>query len=58
MFCEQCGKQINDDAKFCKYCGSPTGFGDEVRREEPTPAVEIKQEAPAFAEEAKMKLKF
>ena len=57
MFCEQCGKQINDDAKFCKYCGSPTGFGDEVRREEPTPAVEIKQEAPAFAEEAKKEKK-
>lgn len=22
MFCENCGKQIDDDAKFCKYCGA------------------------------------
>ncbi len=22
MFCSNCGKQINDDAKFCEYCGS------------------------------------
>lgn len=23
MYCESCGKQINDDAKFCPYCGKP-----------------------------------
>ena len=23
-FCENCGKQMNDDAKFCSGCGSPT----------------------------------
>jgi len=22
MFCKHCGKQINEDAKFCKFCGS------------------------------------
>lgn len=22
MYCEKCGKQINDDAKFCPYCGA------------------------------------
>ncbi len=22
MFCSQCGKQIEDNAKFCKYCGN------------------------------------
>ena len=22
MFCENCGKQIDDDAKFCEYCGA------------------------------------
>ncbi len=22
MFCEKCGKQINDDAEFCPFCGS------------------------------------
>ena len=24
MFCSQCGKQINDSAAFCKYCGTKT----------------------------------
>jgi len=47
MFCEQCGKQINDDAKFCKHCGSPTGA-----------AAEVKQEAPAFAEDTKAEKEF
>lgn len=23
MFCTSCGNQLADDAKFCKYCGSP-----------------------------------
>lgn len=22
MYCKQCGKQIADDSKFCRYCGS------------------------------------
>ncbi len=22
MFCENCGKHIDDDAKFCEYCGA------------------------------------
>ena len=22
-FCIACGGQLNDDAKFCKYCGTP-----------------------------------
>ena len=22
MFCSKCGKEINDGAKFCKYCGT------------------------------------
>ena len=24
MFCENCGKEISNDAKFCRYCGSST----------------------------------
>lgn len=31
MFCTKCGKEIDDSAKFCKYCGSPV----EVVTEEP-----------------------
>ncbi len=23
MFCKQCGKQVPDGAKFCRYCGAP-----------------------------------
>lgn len=25
MFCSKCGKQINDDAVFCAYCGEKVG---------------------------------
>ena len=31
MFCTKCGKEIDDSAKFCKYCGSPV----EADTEEP-----------------------
>ena len=37
MFCENCGKKLNDDAKFCPQCGKPTGRSGEVRVEEPKP---------------------
>ena len=57
MYCEQCGKKINDEAKFCKYCGSPTDIAAEAKQEE-QPAAEIRQEVPAFAEEAKKEKKF
>ena len=33
MFCEQCGKKIKDNAKFCKYCGYSTGFEEDVKEE-------------------------
>ena len=23
MYCHQCGKEINDEVKFCPYCGAP-----------------------------------
>lgn len=29
MFCEQCGKKINDNAKFFRYCGYSTGYEEE-----------------------------
>lgn len=25
MYCKKCGKQIDDDAQFCKYCGQNVG---------------------------------
>ena len=45
MFCEQCGKKINDDVKFCKYCGSPTGGAAELKREEKLPKREKKEKS-------------
>ena len=35
MFCGKCGKEITDDTKFCKYCGSPVMTREPVS----TPAV-------------------
>ena len=26
MFCESCGKQINENSKFCKFCGASTAL--------------------------------
>lgn len=31
MYCRKCGKQIGDSAKFCTFCGEPTG-GTMVQR--------------------------
>lgn len=28
MFCSKCGKQLNDDAKFCNNCGASVGVGN------------------------------
>ena len=30
MFCGNCGKQIQDNAAVCPYCGAPTGAAEEV----------------------------
>ena len=30
MYCTSCGKQIADDAAYCRYCGKPTSQGDEL----------------------------
>jgi len=26
MYCNYCGKQIQDDARLCAYCGRPVGY--------------------------------
>ncbi len=31
MYCSECGKQNNDNAKFCIACGSPTHFQSEIK---------------------------
>ena len=30
MFCKNCGKQINDNSKFCKYCGCNVDEKDNI----------------------------
>ena len=42
MFCENCGKQLSDDASFCSGCGRPTGIVSA------TPA-QPQQRQPAYA---------
>lgn len=27
MFCQNCGKEISNDTKFCSYCGAPQNAG-------------------------------
>ena len=34
MFCNQCGKQIPDDARFCHHCGSAIGIEKETEERE------------------------
>jgi uncharacterized RDD family membrane protein YckC len=35
MFCTQCGKEIIDDAKFCRHCGAPLEATDQKTLQEP-----------------------
>ncbi|MDE7084487.1 MAG: zinc ribbon domain-containing protein [Clostridia bacterium] len=34
MFCKNCGKQIDDKASICIYCGVATGINEAVKTEE------------------------
>lgn len=36
MFCLKCGKEINNDAKFCPHCGTVTAAGSAPSAPEPT----------------------
>lgn len=38
MFCSKCGRQINYDALFCTFCGSPTGLAAQPAPTAPVPA--------------------
>lgn len=43
MFCQNCGNQIEDSAKFCPSCGTPTGKAT-ATGSQPTATTERKQE--------------
>jgi len=45
MFCENCGKQLSDTAKFCSACGTPQRVAPTPAQPQPTPAQS--QPAPA-----------
>ena len=31
MFCSNCGKEVQPDAKFCPYCGTPIKIGSTAK---------------------------
>lgn len=35
MYCVKCGKQIDDTAQFCKYCGAPTHLNKDESQSQP-----------------------
>ena len=49
MFCTKCGKEIDDSAKFCKYCGSPVEIDTEEPLETP-PEMNIAEETEELKE--------
>ncbi len=58
MFCGKCGKQIEDHAKFCPYCGAETGVEVENKkvRRKAAPAPGKITEAPEKREKSKSKV--
>ena len=59
MFCQNCGSQIPDGAKFCEICGAPAPGAAEVAQEAvetvetvETPVEEVAQEVPSYTEPA------
>ena len=49
MFCTKCGKEIDDSAKFCKYCGSPVEVDTEEVLETPSD-MDTAEESEVFEE--------
>ena len=43
MFCNKCGKEISDQAKFCNYCGTPVTPQPQTAAPETKPAPEKKK---------------
>lgn len=49
MFCTKCGKEIDNSAKFCKYCGSPVEVDTEEALETPSD-MDTAEESEVFEE--------
>jgi hypothetical protein len=41
MFCAKCGKQLNDDAKFCIHCGEPCGKNPARTEDQDTARIDV-----------------
>lgn len=41
MFCDQCGKKLPDDARFCDVCGAPMHYAPLVKPEPPVEVTEL-----------------
>lgn len=52
MFCEHCGAQLRDDAKFCEKCGNPVNQGEGTVDQENAGAAEERPEASQAAQAA------
>lgn len=52
MFCEQCGKEIPENSKFCSSCGAPVVIADpETPSVEPDPVVSAPEPEPTPIQE-------
>lgn len=48
MFCEKCGQQLNEGAKFCSNCGTPTGDAVQTQEVQPIQEVQPVQQMPHY----------
>jgi uncharacterized protein (TIGR00266 family) len=46
MYCQKCGKQLNDGTRFCNYCGAPTGAGNNANPPRPATPPAAQSAAP------------
>lgn len=55
MYCSQCGKTINDDARFCQFCGTQTAGADSTNQ--PTANIAPQQPQPIDNDEPILELR-
>lgn len=45
MFCEKCGKKLNEDEKFCTKCGAPVSYNTQISSAAVTPKEAVSEPA-------------
>lgn len=48
MFCQNCGTQLNEGARFCSNCGTPTGDAVQTQEVQPIQEVQPVQQMPHY----------